>query len=409
MRAKVVAGAGLLLLGCSTGGAAGPDAGGTDAGADTAAQADVGAADAGGLVTVPLAACNPTVYSAGVTIGSQSFALVLDTGSTTLAVAGAGCASCADAGASPLYAPGPSAVDQDAAASATYGAVASSGWQGEIVQDAVTVGSPAVSARVDLVDIQQQTLFLVGACGSAAAPPDGVLGMAPSKTAIAGTDGLFDRLVAGAGVTDIFAVRLCDSGGTLWLGGYDPTATTAPPVFTPMAPAGFDAYVYTVLLASIAVAGTTVPVPTGSYTAALLDTGSSISWVPPAAFDALTTAITGSSSFQQAFGASASTFFADPNQCVTLAQTKAALDAALPPLTLTFGAAPGVSVQASATESYLLTHGGGQWCPAITARTPDPSFQSIAASLSAPILKSNVVIFDRANQRVGFAPHAACP
>ena len=93
-----------------------------------------------------------------------------------------------------------------------------------------------------------------------------------------------------------------------------------------------------------------------------------------------------------------------------LSQTKEALDAALPPLTLTFGSSPAVSVQATATESYLLTHGGGQWCPSVTPLAPDASsFPGIAAHLGAPLLASNVVIFDRANQRVGFAPHAACP
>jgi hypothetical protein len=360
-------------------------------------------------VTVPLSACDPTVYAAPVTIGgSQTFQLVLDTGSTTLGVAGAGCTSCSAAGASSLYQPGSTATDEHEAADAGYGALQASGWVGEIYQDTVSLGTPAATAPVKLVDIQQQTQFLVGTCGSPGATPEGVLGFAPAKTALPGTNGFFDQLVAGGTVPDVFAVQLCYGGGTLWLGGYDPTFTTAPPVYTPMSPAGFDAYAYTVNLASITVAGTTVPVPTGSYTAALLDTGSSISWLPPSAFNALTSALAASSAFQQVFGAAAPSFFADPNKCVALTQTKTALDAALPPLTLTFGSSPGVSAQASATESYLLTLGNGQWCPAITSRTPSPGFQSIAASLSAPILRSNVVIFDRANQRIGFAPHKPC-
>jgi hypothetical protein len=28
--------------------------------------------------------------------------------------------------------------------------------------------------------------------------------------------------------------------------------------------------------------------------------------------------------------------------------------------------------------------------------------------MGSPVLKSNVVIFDRANKRIGFAPHTAC-
>lgn len=402
----------LLVAGCSGGGAgAAADAGGDapmrDAGApgvDSGEASESGAS----LVTVPLSACEPSVYAASVTIGgSQQFALVLDTGSTTLGVAGAGCASCTDAGAASLYQPGSTASDEHESADAGYGALEASGWVGEIYEDTVSMGTPTASAPVKLVDIQQQTSFLVGTCGSPGATPGGVLGFAPAKTAVAGTNGFFDQLVAEGTVPDVFAVHLCYGGGTLWLGGYDPASTTAPPVYTPMSPAGFDAYAYTVELASVTVAGTTVPVPTGSYTAALLDTGSSISWMPPAAFDALTTAISADGAFQQVFGAASSTFFADPSQCVSLTQTKAALDAALPPLTLTFGSNPAVSVQASPTESYLLVL-GGRWCPAITSRTPTPDFQSIAASLSAPILRSNVVVFDRANQRIGFAPHTPC-
>jgi hypothetical protein len=94
---------------------------------------------------------------------------------------------------------------------------------------------------------------------------------------------------------------------------------------------------------------------------------------------------------------------------MALPQTKAQLDAALPPLTMTFGSSPGVTAQATATESYLLTYGDGKWCPAIVSRAPDADFPGIAAILGAPMLASNVVIFDRANARVGFAPHTACP
>jgi hypothetical protein len=400
----------LLIAGCSGEGGAAVDAGGEAEAGDLGTQVvgDAGEA-ATSLVTVPLSACDPTAYVASVTIGgSQTFNLLLDTGSTTLGVAGSGCASCSAAGASSLYHPGPTATDEHQTVDAGYGALAASGWAGEVYQDTVSTGAPAATAPVRFADIQQQTSFLVGACGASRATPDGVLGFAPAKTALPGTNGFFDQLLAEDAVADVFAVELCYGGGTLWLGGYDPAFTTAPPVYTPMSPVGFDAYVYTVDLASITVAGNTVPVPTGSYTAALLDTGSSISWVPPAAFGALTSSIATNSAFSQIFGAAASTFFSDPSTCVALTQTKAELDSALPPLTLTFGSSPAVSVQAAATESYLLELGDGRWCPAITPRTPNPSFQSVAASLGAPILRSNVVIFDRASHRVGFAPHKPC-
>ena len=263
------------------------------------------------------------------------------------------------------------------------------------------------------VAITQESDFLVGTCGPGG-PPRGVVGFAPSAAEDPGTNGFFDQVVASGVVPNVFATRLCSTGGTLWLGGYDPAFTTKPAVYTPMTLTGGQFAtglgVYTVNLASITVLGTVVPVATESFPGTFLDTGSSISSLPPAALSALSSAIATSPGFSGIFGAAASSFFSSPDNHVQLSQTKDALDAALPPLTLTFGSNPAVSMQATATESYLVTYGGGEWSPALGPRTPDEStFPGIAAILGPPILRSNVIIFDRANQRIGFAPHTACP
>jgi hypothetical protein len=367
------------------------------------AASDTDSSDAGGLAAIPLTACVPNVYSADMTIGgSQDFQLILDTGSTTLAVAALGCATCTAADVTTLYVPGPTAVDDKVSATSMYGAIDPSGWTGDIVEDWVGAGASPDMARVKLVAISQESQFLVGKCGIEGTPA-GVLGFATSAIETTGTDGFFDEVVAGGKVADVFATRFCPTGGTLWLGGYDPAFTTAPPVYTPMVPPGGW---YTVALSSITVLGTTVPIPMGSYTATMLDTGSSGSSLPPTAFSTLTSAIAASPAFSGIFGTAASSFLSG-SDCVALTQTKAQLDEALPPLTLTFGS--GVSAQATATESYLLTYGGGEWCPSIVSRAPDSDFAGIAAILGAPMLTSNVVVFDRANKRVGFAPHTACP
>ena len=41
-------------------------------------------------------------------------------------------------------------------------------------------------------------------------------------------------LLADKGVPKIFSTLLCDEGGLLWMGGYNPTATTSTPLFTPL-------------------------------------------------------------------------------------------------------------------------------------------------------------------------------
>jgi hypothetical protein len=377
------------------------DAAGIDAGMDASTSAD-----GGGIAAIPLSSCRPNVYAAQMTIGEgQSFSLLLDTGSTTLGVAAAGCASCTTAGVSSLYQPGATAVDQHMAAMEGFGSgtMPSSGWSGEIYEDWVGAQMAPQMARVKLVAIADENQFLVGTCGGST--PQGVIGLAPSSIEVRGTNGFLDDLVAKSGVPDMFAVRFCADAGTLWLGGFDPAFTASMPAYAPMIG---DAW-YSVAFPSIGALGMTIPVANGAYTEALLDTGSSNVSLPPAAFNALTSALEASPGFTQVFGAAASGFFSSANNCARVTQTKAQLDAALPPLTLNFGSSPTISVQATATESYLVAYGGGIWCPALAPLAPSATFPGVVAHLGAPILASSVVIFDRANRRVGFAPHTPCP
>jgi hypothetical protein len=226
--------------------------------------------------------------------------------------------------------------------------------------------------------------------------------------------------------SNVFATELCPNGGTLWLGGYDPSATTAAPQYTPMPNSPYSPYYYLVTLTAITVGSTTIPIASAnaSYPDTVLDTGSSVFIMPSAAFSLLTNTIAADLHFQQLFGVSTSdggslgadastpdagvpSYFSNPSNCVSLTETKEQLDSLLPPLTLVFGSNPSISVQALPTESYLISY-DGLWCPAVYGMDPGEDFP-FAADLGAPVLRSNVVIIDRANQRVGFAPHAACP
>jgi hypothetical protein len=93
---------------------------------------------------------------------------------------------------------------------------------------------------------------------------------------------------------------------------------------------------------------------------------------------------------------------------VSAASTEAELDAMLPPLTFTYGTGEStVTIQAAASDSYIYSY-GGQWCPSLTAVDSSEDFP-FAADIGSPALKATVTIIDRANSRVGFAPHAACP
>jgi hypothetical protein len=357
-----------------------------------------------GLTAVPLNVCVPSEYTVSVTLGgSQTFEMALDTGSTTLGVAASTCTNC---GVSPEYTPGASAADQHQQGMSQYG---TGSWSGEIYQDTVSVASGA-TAPVDFVAIDTQSSFFEPAmCNSKEAGLQGIIGFGPTDAALTGTNAFFDQLVSTAKVPNIFATELCDSGGTLWLGGYDPTHTTAAPKYTPLAGGLLADYYYAVNLVSVSVGSTTAPIATGNYQDSVVDTGTSVFILPSAAFTTLTTAIASTPAYAQIFGVSSgdTSFFANAQSCRPLTgQTKATLDAMLPPLTLTFGSNPSIEIQALPTESYLIA-ADGDWCPTFYSMDPGPD-DPLAAILGSPVLRSNVVIFDRENQQIGFAPHTTC-
>jgi hypothetical protein len=353
-----------------------------------------------GLIAVPLFSCDGTGYTVGTTIGSQQFQFLVDTGSTTLGVAASTCSSC---DVSPKYTPGATAVDKHATAESTYDL---GSWTGEIYEDSVVLGS-AASTEVDLVGIQTQSMFFGGdSCDSKLGGLQGVIGFGPAEAALPGTNGYFDELVAAASMPNVFATELCDTEGTLWLGGYDPSFTTAAPQYVPLITDPFSQLYYAVDLTSITVNGTTVPIASSTYTDSVVDTGTSVFLLGTTAYDSLTTAIAKSTQFQSMVG-QASWFAEGCSQQTAFSATKAGLDAALPALTLTFGS--GATVQALPTESYLVSVTSNVWCPALGSQAQSEDGFPFASVMGAAVLRSSVVIFDRAKKRIGFAPHTACP
>jgi hypothetical protein len=388
---------------------AGPttDAGPTPA---DAPHGDAGGGDAGvslppsTMMTIPLAGCDP-FYTATVTIGEkQQFQLAVDTGSTTLAVAGASCSACAEAGVTPLYEPDPPAVDTHHATSSLYSA-GTLGWTGEVYADTVQVGDVARPVITNIAVMQNESgLFQTGEpCGLG----EGILGLGPKGASVSGTDGLFDQLVA-AGVPDVFAAELCDTNGYLWLGGYDPAHALATPQFTPLVPNEL----YAVHLAGVSVEGKSLGVPTSAYGTGttILDTGGSLFFLPEAVFTALRAQVGSDPTFQRLFGGT--DWFVSLDACRPMAETRAELDAMMPKLTIAFGESLEVSILATATSSYLLPvpyEGQTYWCPGIGTLPSGSAGDGVVADIGGALLHSTLVIFDRANKRVGFAPHGSCP
>jgi Eukaryotic aspartyl protease len=113
------------------------------------------------VTRVPLSGCSP-YYTMPVTVGSQTIPMTFDTGSGTLAVAAQGCESCEDAGVSPLYVPGPTAVDENTQGSFLYdeGEI---GWTGEIYKDDVRVAG--LSTRMTFVAVENDIGYVLSPFG----------------------------------------------------------------------------------------------------------------------------------------------------------------------------------------------------------------------------------------------------
>ncbi len=105
----------------------------------------------------------------------------------------------------------------------------------------------------------------------------------------------------------------------------------------------------------------------------MIDTGTTISFIPAAPLAALTSAIQGSPGYTQVFGSQLLDGSADMG-CVTTAMTGEQIDAALPQLHISFPDANGTNspfVDMPATKSYLLFEGPtgtgntNAWCYAM--------------------------------------------
>ncbi|HEY1549621.1 MAG TPA: pepsin-like aspartic protease [Kofleriaceae bacterium] len=326
---------------------------------------------------MPLTGCSYS-FTGAFRIGDAPYELLVDTGSYALGVAGDGCTTCTADGVTRLYAPGSSATDLGSSQTFSYDSGAIQ-WTGEEYRDAAGIGD-ATPAMALYAITTETDFFYRGECGA----PDGIAGMQ-------GTTGL-PAALATAGMPDMFAMHECRSAGTLWLGGYDPSVMTGAPITAAM-PGDFS-----IGLTDVAIGGSSVGLPGSAYGEAIVDSGGPTIFVPQGAYDAITGALQTNATFMSAFGSAG--WFEQTN-CVAPSLSKVQLDAALPALSLSFGSG---AISLAATDSYLMAIESGTatyYCPALTA---SPTFLDLGNSL----IRSHIVVFDRANRVMSIAPTAAC-
>ena len=337
-----------------------------------------------GVKAIPLTSDQGFAYMALTTIGGQGpFALDLDTGSTTLGVAGASCTSCM---VTPEYAPGAGAMDQSSTSSATYGDM--TGWNAENYSDQVEIsGDMPVTMR--FANIESQNGFF------GRITDQGIIGFGPAGAALSGTDSFVAQRP-----TSEFALQLCPDSGTLWLDGYDPAHTQSAPQYTPMQTNGVY---YQMTVSAASVGGTSIAL-TGH---AIPDSGTTAIVVGSSAgVTALENAVTSSSGYQQIFGSQSIESELDPGS-----NTRAQIDAALPPLEFTLPGAGGGTITLSlpASQSYLLDDGTGyQFTVEADSSLSQGTGGQVDIIFGDMFMRQFVTVFDVADGKAGFAPQTGC-
>ncbi|HET9992918.1 MAG TPA: pepsin-like aspartic protease [Kofleriaceae bacterium] len=353
---------------------------------DAAVQVDAAPdapASQAGVVAIPLIGLGGG-YTAKLELGGQPFDVIVDTGSTSTGVAAATCTNC---NVHPAYAPG-AAMDLHQAASSQYG---SGSWKGEVFEDAATMGGrPAVA--LDFASITSQTGFFQGPGFQ------GILGLGPDGLLLPYTTSYLTKLIA-AGMTGEVAFQLCPDNGTMWLGGFDAAAATAAPSFTPLSSA---APYYIVNVGAASVAGT-ASLTGADFGPTIVDTGTTLTYVPTAVVTAVVNGIKGSTGYTSAFGTQT---LAD-GACLTTTMTSTQLDAALPPLSLSFaGATTPISIPA--TRSYLFDQGGGQYCFTFSDSSHLFGSAQKVSLFGNTLLAGMLTVIDVDHKQIGFALQAGC-
>ena len=336
-----------------------------------------------GVVAIPLTALGGG-YSAKLSLGGTAFDVIVDTGSTTTAVASSMCSNC---NVSPAYT-GAGATDLHQTASAQYG---SGSWKGEIFEDGAVMGTRA-SVALDFASITSQTGFFQGPAFQ------GILGLGPDGLLLPHTTSYLTKLIA-TGMTGQVAFQLCADSGTMWLGGFDQNAATTAPAFTPLSSAA-PYYIVGVGAASI-MGGSSL---TGSdFGPTIIDTGTTQTFVPTAVLTAISNTVKGSAGYSSAFGSQ----MLDNQNGITTTMTSAQLDAMLPPLSVTFaGGTTPISIPA--TSSYLADMGNGTYFFTFADSSQLFGSSQKVSLFGNTLLSGLLTVVDVDHKQMGFAPQKGC-
>lgn len=160
---------------------------------------------------------------------TQTFEMIVDTGSTTLAVAGYTCTTCWNNGnINPLYSPtstSTSVIDSSTGATAQitakYGG--GTGWTGNVVNDQITIGNITQNSQYTVplnfgMITSSNSFFGSGDCYrtvSNKVDNQGIIGFAYQSLALAPTESWLAKTTQYKGLPHMYAMQLCQDTGSM--------------------------------------------------------------------------------------------------------------------------------------------------------------------------------------------------
>lgn len=347
-----------------------------------------------------LSGCSALTFTVPVVLNNnQTFHLIVDTGSTTFAVASSLCdASCNSV--SPLYSPSNTA-ETFGTASTTYGD--GSNWFGTIFNEyvalatnesTITNDSPAATMKIVAITTNQD-FFAESNCYLQPSTNiyQGIIGFAYASIAAPGSSAIIDSMNINE-----FTLQLCFGSGNMWIYHYDARFIVNEFEYVPIMQNTF----YVVQVSEIEIDLPDHIILQGSINA-IVDSGTTNFILTPSLFQSFVNHIYDSVSFQSAFNDNRNFFTS--GFCYTTSWTKEQLNAALPKWKIKFN--NGVTlVEIDAVESYLLTflYNGNQlvYCPGLAQSSHN------FLVLGYGFMNQFTTRFDIINNRIGFAKTNLC-
>ena len=360
--------------------------------------------------SVSVSGCWQIVYQTVLLIDGNPFRVLVDTGSTTIAIASIHCDSSCN-GISPRYSPKGSRI---AGALATYGD--GSFFTGSVHSASINVGTlPAVTANIVAIETQGgtegMTFFSTGECTFDKQIFNyfqGIFGLAFPAIAVSSTDSFVDNLIVQQPIVeDSVAVQLCLTGGYFFIGGgYDLSTIIGPVHWAPLTKIGASFTYYSAIFLSASLGSTSLGIDSSGWNVdgqnPVFDCGTSLIIWPSAPSQAFASILDAFPAWADSPFTPSGTDFLFNRFCIfESAYTSDELNADFPTLTIQLQNSSHVSIRPfpgwlmpSFSDSGILLY-----CSGIV-----PVQSNLPVIMGIPFHVQNLVIFDRTLKRVGLAP-----